>query len=168
MPRLAALLLLATALPGQAIAGEEIEIGGSGETVQLACDGKALSISGAGNTITVTGACGYILIDGTEHKVTVERAAGIEVWGEGQRVTVSKVSALAVYGSGQTVSAGLDDQPATLELGGSSSKVMVNLLSPSSFTVEGDGNEVVWAAEHGAPPPAVNLGGAGNRVMPAD
>ena len=85
-----AILLLATALPGMALARDPVaNFAGSNETFSGNCEGQDANLSGSQNTVTIHGGCRYFQVAGDDNRVLVEMASDgvIKVFGKNNHVS---------------------------------------------------------------------------------
>lgn len=154
--------LLAGLLASAAVQAAVIELDGIGLSRDVPCNGQAVNISGNGNRIQLTGDCGAVEVYGSDHQVSLQRAAALTVSGAENSVQADTVGRLSVDTNRNRVRTAIvaGAEPAAVEVSGAEHELELRFDAPAQVSVEGADNRLLWQGQE----PQFAVGGVDQRI----
>lgn len=148
-PSTSAAILLAGLLLAGTTHATPVELDGIGLSRDVPCGGKDVSITGNENRIQLTGDCGAVIVYGSDHQVSLETAATLEVSGVGITVEADSVGGLSVDTNRNRVRTAIAGrgQAAVVEVSGAEHELELQFDGPAQVTVDGADNRLQWRGD---------------------
>jgi len=152
-------LLAALSVPVHA---DPLTIHGADISRELPCHGRDVDITGSGNRIQLRGDCGAVVVHGSDHQVTLENAAALDISGVDNQVRAGTLGRLVVATSGNRVVATLRaaEQPAEIEVTGAEHVLDLRFDGPAKVDLSGADNQLDWQGQE----PLIETVGVGHRI----
>lgn len=157
------MLLFAGLLAASTVQAASLDIDGIGVSREVPCQGQDVDITGNANQIRLTGPCGRVRVHGSQHQVSLDTAAALEVSGIDNQVRAGAVAQLSVQTSGNDIQATLlaaGNTQAAVEVTGANQVLELTFTGPAKVELSGAEHRFTWAGDE----PLFEISGVDHRI----